>query len=130
MIKVLGLALYGPLAASTRYRLAQYGPGLAGLGIDLQIHRLLGDDYLRRRFAGASLPLAAILDAVFARLVALWHNDDYDDAILHCELFPRLPGWIERALIRKPYIYDFDDAFFEVPHWPNGLCTPIARAKI
>ena len=47
MIKVLGLALYGPLAASTRYRLAQYVPGLASLGIDLQIRHLLGDDYLR-----------------------------------------------------------------------------------
>ncbi len=32
MIKVQGLALYGPLAASTRYRLGQYVPGLASLG--------------------------------------------------------------------------------------------------
>jgi glycosyltransferase involved in cell wall biosynthesis len=112
MIKVLGLALYGPLAASTRYRLGQYVPGLASLGIDLQIRHLLGDDYLRRRFTGASLPLAAVLGAGFARLADLWNQDKYDAAILHCELFPLLPGWIERALIRKPYIYDFDDAFY------------------
>ena len=56
MIKVLGLALYGPLAASTRYRLGQYVPGLASHGIDLQICHLLGDNYLRRRFGGGSLP--------------------------------------------------------------------------
>ena len=112
MIKVLGLALYGPLAASTRYRLGQYVPGLASLGIDLKIQHLLGDDYLRTRFTGASLPLAAILRAGFARLIDLWHQNEYDAAILHCELFPLLPGQIEQALIRKPYIYDFDDAFY------------------
>ena len=60
MIKVLGLALYGPLAASTRYRLGQYVPGLAELGIDLRLTGLLGDEYLRRRFNGGGLPLAAL----------------------------------------------------------------------
>lgn len=112
MIKVLGLALYGPLAASTRYRLGQYVPGFAKLDIDLHIVHLLGDDYLRRRFDGASLPLAAIFREGFARLMHLWNQDEYDGVILHCELFPLLPGLIERALIRKPYIYDFDDAFY------------------
>ena len=33
-------------------------------------------------------------------------------AVVHCELFPFMPGWLERALIRKPYIYDIDDAFY------------------
>lgn len=112
MIKVLGLALYGPLAASTRYRLGQYVHGLARLGIDLQICHLLGDDYLRRRFGGGALPLAAMLHAGLARFADLWHQHEYDVAMLHCELFPLLPGWMERALIRKPYVYDFDDAFY------------------
>ena len=130
MIKVLGLALYGPLAASTRYRLGQYVPGLASLGIDLQIHHLLGDDYLRRRFTGASLPFAAILRAGFARLVDLWHQDEYDAAILHCELFPLLPGRIERALIRKPYIYDFDDAFYlKYRSGRMGVARPLLGRK-
>ena len=112
MIKVLGLALYGPLAASTRYRLGQYVPGLASQGIDLQIFHLLGDDYLRRRFDGGALPIAAMLHAGLARLAELWRQGGYDVAMLHCELFPLLPGWVERALLRKPYIYDFDDAFY------------------
>lgn len=112
MIKVLGLALYGPLAASTRYRLGQYVPGLASMGIDLQIRHLLGDDYLRGRFSEAALPVAGILRAGFARLADLWHQNEYDVAMLHCELFPMLPGWMERALISIPYIYDFDDAFY------------------
>ena len=112
MIKVLGLALYGPLAASTRYRLGQYVPGLASTGIDLQIVHLLGDDYLRGRFSGDSINLAGLLKSALARLGDLWHQHEYDVVILHCELFPLMPGWMERALIRIPYIYDFDDAFY------------------
>jgi glycosyltransferase involved in cell wall biosynthesis len=112
MIKVLGLALYGPLAASTRYRLCQYVPGLARMGIDLQIRHLLGDDYLRSRFSGGSLPIAAMMQAALARMSELWQRNEYDVAMLHCELFPLMPGLMERVLIRRPYLYDFDDAFY------------------
>lgn len=130
MIKVLGLALYGPLAASTRYRLGQYVPGLASQGIDLQICHLLGDDYLRRRFSGGALPIAAMLHAGLARLADLWQQDEYDVAMLHCELFPLLPGWMERALIRKPYVYDFDDAFYlKYRSGRMGLARPVLGRK-
>ena len=112
MIKVLGLALYGPLAASNRYRLGQYAPGLASMGIDLQIRHLLGDDYLHSQFTGGALPITSILKDCLARIGDLWHQNDYDAVMLHCELVPLMPGWLERALIRKPYIYDFDDAFY------------------
>ena len=112
MIKVLGLALYGPLAASTRYRIAQYAPGLATLGIDLQICHLLGDDYLRWRFGGSAPSLSSMLDSGFSRFADLLRQHDYDLILLYCELFPLMPGWMERALIHKHYVYDFDDAFY------------------
>lgn len=112
MIKVLGFALYGPLAASTRYRLGQYVPGLAKHGIDLQICHLLGDEYLRQRFSSGSLPVVTLLQAGLARFADLWGQHEYALAMLHCELFPLLPGSIERSLIRIPYVYDFDDAFY------------------
>lgn len=112
MIKVLGLALYGPLAASTRYRLGQYVPGLARIGIDLQVRHLLGDNYLRARFSGGVLPITTMLKDGLARLGDLWHQNDYQAVMLHCELIPLMPGWLERALIRKPCLYDFDDAFY------------------
>ena len=112
MINVLGLALYGPLAASTRYRLGQYVPGLLRVGINLQIRYLLGDDYLHSRFSGRALPLADMVKSGLARLSDLCGQSNYDIVMLHCELIPLMPGWIERALIRKPYIYDFDDAFY------------------
>jgi glycosyltransferase involved in cell wall biosynthesis len=112
MIKLLGFALYGPQAASTRYRLEQYIPGLAQMGIDLQVHYLLGDEYLRRSFGGSSLPWPYLLRSGIARLADLRRQKHFEASILHCELFPLMPGWIERALLREPYIYDFDDAFY------------------
>ena len=112
MIKVLGLALYGPLAASTRYRLSQYTPGLASMGIDLQIRYLLGDDYLRQLFDGDGRSRQSILRGVLARISHLTRLNAYDLVILYCELFPLMPAWLERVLIRLPYIYDFDDAFY------------------
>jgi hypothetical protein len=112
MTRLLGLALYGQKAASTRYRLGQYVPGLAQHGIDLQIHHLLGDDYLRRRFSGDSISWTNLLHAGWSRLGSLWGRDEFDAAILHCELLPLMPGWVERILLPKPYIYDFDDAFY------------------
>ncbi len=112
MIKVLGLALYGPMAASTRYRLGQYVPGLAQQGIDLQIHHLLGDEYLRRRFRGGAVPWGYLLRSGWDRLGDLRGQKSFDAAMLHCELFPLMPGWVERMLLPRPYIYDFDDAFY------------------
>ena len=68
MIKVLGLALYGSMAASTRYRLSQYVPGLGAMGIDLQVLHLLGDDYLHQRFNGGKFPLRAVMMSGLRRL--------------------------------------------------------------
>lgn len=130
MIKVLGLALYGPLAASTRYRLGQYQSGLAKLGIDLQLRYLLGDDYLRSKFNRESVPLTIVIKSGLARLGDLWHIEKYDLAILHCELFPLMPGWLEQSLIRKPYIYDFDDAFYlKYRIGTLGLASPLLANK-
>jgi glycosyltransferase involved in cell wall biosynthesis len=112
MIKILGLALYGPLAASHRYRLGHFVPGLAWMGIDLQIRHLLSDEYLHARFNGQALPLKSMVKDGMSRFKDLWHQDGFDAVMLQCELMPLMPGWLERALIRKPYIYDFDDAFY------------------
>lgn len=112
MTKILGLSLYGPQAASHRYRLGQYVPGLAQAGIDLQIQSLLDDEYLVNRFAGRPIPWGSVLKSARQRLRELINRDDFAGAILHCELCPLLPGSLERLLLPKPYIYDFDDAFF------------------
>ena len=111
-IKVLGLSLYGSLAASTRYRLAQYAPGLSQQGIDLEVKALLGDSYVQKSFAGEKYPLTHLIKDYLDRVALLFRQRDYDVAIVNAELFPLLPGLIESRLLRIPYIYDFDDAFF------------------
>jgi glycosyltransferase involved in cell wall biosynthesis len=111
-IKALGLALYGSQAASTRYRLTQYVPLLHNEGIDLQVESLLGNDYIKRTFAGQKYPLWHILRDYLGRVELLLRQHSYDVAIVHYELFPLLPGIIESRLLRIPYIYDFDDALF------------------
>ena len=112
MIKVLGLALYGPLAASTRYRLEQYKTGLSCSGIDMDIFYLLNDRYLKERFSGGYISWANIIKSSFSRIMELLSQNKYDLIIIHCELFSLVPGWFERLLIKKNYIYDFDDAFY------------------
>ena len=112
MIKVLGLSLYGAQAASPRYRLMQYISGLRQNGIELEVATLLDDDYIRRTFRGKSYSLHGIFKAYLERAALLFSQNRYDIAILHLELFPFLPGFIESRLLRIPYIYDFDDAFF------------------
>ena len=112
MIKVLGLSLYGPQAASPRYRLMQYAPGLREHGIDLEVRSLLGDDYIRKTFNGERYPVHKLVKYYVDRAVVLLHQRKYDIAMLHVELFPLLPGMIESRLLTIPYIYDLDDAFF------------------
>jgi len=106
------LALYGPLAASHRIRLANYREGLLRFGINLEVHSLLGDDYLKNRFNNKSTSILYLLDAYISRLRLLAGQKKHDVAIVHCELLPVFPYFLERSILSIPYIYDFDDAFF------------------
>lgn len=112
MVNVLGLSLYGPLAASHRVRLQQFQPGLAVAGINIQIQSLLDDSYLKRSFSGARPSLPALVSAYSERIHALLHLTRFDLAIVYGDLLPYLPGCLEGKLLKIPYIYDFDDAFY------------------
>jgi len=112
MIKVLGLALYGPLAASNRYRLAQYKDGLHKHNISLEVHHLLDDNYLKNQFSGKKNSYFSLIKLAWKRVYMLLTKHNYDLIILHCELMPMIPAFLEKMLLRRPYIYDFDDAFF------------------
>lgn len=111
-IKVLGLSLYGPLAASTRHRLTQFVPELGERGVEVEVMPLLGDAYLRRRFNRGEIGLREVTSGLVERFAQLWRQRDYDCAWVQGELLPMAPGWLETALLRIPYVYDFDDAFF------------------
>jgi glycosyltransferase involved in cell wall biosynthesis len=132
MIKVLGLSLYGNLAASTRYRLEYYIVELREFGIDLQISSLLSNQYLKARYSQSNIPWLSLLRFCFLRLWLLLKYRQYDLIIIYGELFPFLPKQIERFLIKTPYIYDFDDAFYL--KYQKGLIgklfAPFLRGKI
>jgi glycosyltransferase involved in cell wall biosynthesis len=112
MIRVIAFALYGPLAASTRYRLEQYIPFLKLYGIDLKVKYLLNDNYLKSRYDRTRLALYPIIKSYIARIREISDLRNFDIAIVYGELLPLFPSFIERHLIKIPYIYDFDDAFY------------------
>jgi|APSaa5957512576_1039674.scaffolds.fasta_scaffold01114_9 glycosyltransferase involved in cell wall biosynthesis len=112
MIRVLVLSLYSSVAASTRYRFIQFAPYLKKKDIGLCVHPLLSDKYLNHRFNNKSLPFSNIISSIIKRILILKNQNKYDCIILQYELFPFLPGWVERKLLKIPYIYDFDDAFY------------------
>jgi glycosyltransferase involved in cell wall biosynthesis len=129
VIRILGLALYGSLAASTRYRLLQYSKGFRENGIKLEVRSLLENDYLSSQFAGRKLPLKSMLRSSLNRLYHLGIQRRYDCAILYCELFPFLPGLIESRLLTIPYIYDFDDAFYQKYFSAGSQLTNLLLAR-
>ena len=98
MIRVLGLALYGPLAASNRYRLAQYKKGLQENSIHLEVCSLLDDTYLKNQFSGKKNSYLSLVSLAWQRVYKLLRNPDYDLIILHCELLPMIPAFIEKLL--------------------------------
>lgn len=112
MIRVLGLSLYGPMAASHRVRLSQFKPGLLDAGISLDIQSLLDDTYLLQRFLGKRPSLRRLVAAYVQRILCLHQANSYDLAIVYADLLPYLPRCLERYLLQIPFIYDCDDAFF------------------
>ncbi|MDC0182382.1 glycosyltransferase family 4 protein [Candidatus Thioglobus sp.] len=72
----------------------------------------------------------SLLKAGLVRLADLRRQTKYDIAILHIELFPLMPGSLERALIRLPYIYDFDDAYYlKYRRGRLGIAKPLLGNK-
>ncbi|MFM2112777.1 MAG: hypothetical protein RLZZ271_1437, partial [Pseudomonadota bacterium] len=126
MTRVLGLSLYGQRAASTRYRLTQFQPGLRARGIELDVNALLDDDYLLARYQGGGLPLVHLARAYWSRARTLLQDKSHDLFMLNAELLPWMPASLEQCLLRKPYLYDFDDAFY-LRYSPETGAGRIAR---
>ena len=113
-MKIAVLSKYGAEAATTRQRFLQYQPVLQAAGIELELHPLLDDDYLRRLYAGRRTMSVSLFVRYLKRLRWLLTAKNIDAVWLQYELFPYLPGIFERLLGRvgKPVIFDFDDATF------------------
>ena len=113
---VLALAKYGPRAASTRQRLLQYAPYLAGRGIDIDLRPLLDNTYLAGLMKGERASRAGVARAYGRRLVDVAAMRGHDLLWVQYEMFPYLPlidGLLAR-LASRPIVYDIDDAIFHM----------------
>lgn len=132
-MRVLGLAKYGPRAASTRQRMLQYRPHLASKGIDLEIRALLDDDYIERLARGAKQSRSAVLSGYMRRVADLVAARRFDVLWVQYEAFPYLPGVVERALtlLGVPIVYDIDDAIFHMyDRHRSGLVRHVLGDKL
>lgn len=128
-MKVLAFLKYGTLAASTRQRLVQYEPCLAGAGIEVEHLPLLDNDHIRRLAAGRRASPTETAARYSKRIYQLLTRRDFDVLWVHCELFPYLPGVFERlaAATGKPIVFDYDDAIF---HMYDASGNRVVRALL
>ncbi len=112
-MRVLAFTRYDRDAASTRYRLLQFLPALAGAGIEVEWHPLLGDGHMKRLVDGRGGAGSGVAAAYARRLASLASARKPDLLWVYGELFPYLPAGLEQAAMprRVPVIYDWDDAF-------------------
>jgi len=115
--RVLLLARYGALGASSRVRSLQYLPHLARARIDVDVEPLFDDDYVARLYDGRRMRLGAVAASYARRALALFASRRYDVVWVEKELLPWLPAWADLALLarglRAPrLLLDYDDAVF------------------
>jgi len=113
-LKVLVLARYTNLGASSRLRFYQFLYYLEAHGLQVDSAPLFDDDYLTRLYAGSGPDWPGVAMAYLKRISALWRSRKYDLVWLEYEAFPWLPAWLEMVLGLGgvPYIVDYDDAIF------------------
>ena len=132
-MRVAAFTKYDREAASTRQRVLQYLPYLAAAGIQVEVHPLLDDAYVRALASGAAASKTAIAAAYARRLRQLLKSQSADLIWVYAELFPWLPASFERLALRsgKPLVYDFDDAFFHpYDDHPNAIIRRALSGKL
>lgn len=132
-MRVAAFTKYGPMAASTRQRLIQYLPHLAAAGIEVRHQAFLPDDYVRGVATGQHYPRRRTLRAYLDRFRRLVAGTSADVVWIYAELFPYLPGGLEKLAFRsgKPVVYDCDDAFFHAyDSHPNALVRRLLGRKL
>ncbi|UCB56958.1 MAG: glycosyltransferase family 4 protein [Candidatus Omnitrophota bacterium] len=116
-IKVLFISPYPTEGPSNRYRIEQYLPYLKKAGIDCTIQPFMNSDcykifYLPKK---RLKKLIYFLYNVAQRFLAIYKAKDYDVVFIHLEAFPIGPPfleWILAKVMRKPIIFDFEDAIY------------------
>lgn len=115
-LRVLFLTRYPVSGASSRYRVFQYLPYLADLGISCEVQSFMDEDLYALTFAPGRTVAKAwrTLLAVFRRMYSVARFRGFDVIYMQRELLPFAPPWLERWLKRKGarLVFDYDDALF------------------
>lgn len=112
-LNMLALTRYGPLGASSRLRGMQYWPFLCESGFVIESHVFFDDKTLAARYKRGGHSLGRVLCCYAERVHAMLSKKDYDLLWIEKEALPWWPVWAELALLRgRPYVLDFDDAWF------------------
>ena len=113
-MRVLLLTRYSQRGASSRLRHYQYLPYLESQGISVDALSLFGEDYLLERMGSGNRSIRATFDAYSARFRQVLNIADYDLNWMQNEVFPWIPYWLERLVLRCsiPYVVEYDDAVF------------------
>lgn len=133
MIEIAVFPKYGNLAASTRQRFEAYRDHLIAEGITLELHPLLGNDYLERIYSGARDHPARILSRYIKRTAVILRQRSASALWVHCDVFPYAPPVFDRLiqLFKGPIIFDYDDAIFHnYDIHPNLLVRALLGRKI
>lgn len=132
-MRVLLLARYGRLGATSRQRHLLFLPALAAAGIQVTVDALLDDDYVRRLHEGRKPRPGAILAAYARRLARMPAAGRWDAVWVEKEILPWLPAVAERwlALAGVPMVVDYDDAWFHrYDRHPRPLVRRLLGGKI
>ena len=116
-IRVLALSPIPEEGAGCRFRIAQFIPYLASVGIDVTLRSLFNADFFHLVYKpGHYIRKAATFAALsIKRLDSLRDASRFDAILIYREIFPIGPAVIERLLgarDRPPIVFDFDDAIF------------------
>ena len=112
-MKVIALTRYDRLGASSRMRFMQYYQMLAQKGVDVSMHPLFSDDYVRSLQLGKRNMWAVAL-AYLQRVALLLRLPSNALLWVEKDALPWLPAWLETLLLRRSgaYVLDYDDAVF------------------
>jgi glycosyltransferase involved in cell wall biosynthesis len=109
-LRVLLLARYGLMGASSRVRHYSYLDDLTARGIVVETDHLIDDDSLQRFYAGRSRRWDRIGLAYVRRILRLRNLNRYDLVWIEKEALPGLPWALERWFYgRVPTLVDLDD---------------------
>jgi len=125
-LRVLALTKYGDRAASVRQRFRQFSDYLAHDGFELDISPLLDNSYLDATFSGQKPSILQLVASFSNRILTLVGQNRADVLWIQKELFPYLPGFLERAVLAGsvPVVVDYDDAIF---HQYDQHRSPLVR---